>query len=367
MVQFHTFGSTSTPCYVPPALERSGKLTCRDRRHLSNARILGWQGISHPGLTWRYNTSQNSMTCLGYSCQIYQEFDATQPNCCLSVHRSCYTVLLDHLERTEGTMGNDSLMQRIAPFANRRGILSMQRLDPLSINGKRSASRGMFGSEYLDEEALRTGDIAATMPWIMCDPTDLPSITTSLHGYDNTTYSSNGRLRRAPPKNLPSLPGRVGVPPLLLLHKAAIMEPSPTIPAQLLTPPMSPVDGCTAHQPYFRASSQTLAPKEPSIFLSLPPHVLLNIISYLHLPSLHALSQTCSILRRYLSPESKIWPAISKSTLGFTPAFLYNQQFAEFYLHVRGNSRMENLVLLQRKRVEKVVQFIIYSPRKLCY
>ncbi|KAJ1662617.1 hypothetical protein EV178_005732 [Coemansia sp. RSA 1646] len=394
MVQFHTYGSTSSKymdifkysgfllqatCYVPPALERSGKLTYRDRRHLGNVRILGWHGISHPGLTWHYSANLNSMTCLGYSCQIYQDFDPSQPNSCLSVHRSCYTVLLEHLERTEGTAGGSGLMQRVAPFADRRGIVSIPRPGVAGRKGKRHSSNGIVdGISWNGEDMFQDADVAAKMPWLVCDPTDLPTVAASQYYSRSSSIGSSfgGLLEKQQNKcTAPrSLSDRRGAPPPLLLHREISVESDDdddfvcsTIPAQLLTPPTSPIDECNTqphfHMPPATVRSNATAVCKPSVLLSLPPHVLLNVISHLHLPSLLVLSQTCSALRKYLSSDSKVWSVMSRSTLSFTPAFLYNQQFAEFYMRVRGNSRLENQVLLQRERVEKIVSYIMYSQK----
>ncbi|KAJ2394291.1 hypothetical protein GGI23_004745 [Coemansia sp. RSA 2559] len=212
----------------------------------------------------------------------------------------------------------------------------------------------------------------AKIPWLVCDPTDLPTIGLPQQ-YSSGICSGYGGLSGKTQSRFTtqwSLSSRRGgaPPPLLLLRETDAEDGDDnddvcsTIPAQLLTPPTSPVDECNK-QPRFHMPPATTTVRKPSMLLSLPPHVLLNVVSHLHLPSLLVLSQTCSALRKYLSPDSKIWSAMSRSTLGFTPEFMYNQQFAEFYTRVRGNSRLENQVLLQRKRVEKIVCHIMYSQK----
>ncbi|KAJ1826975.1 hypothetical protein LPJ70_007608, partial [Coemansia sp. RSA 2708] len=106
----------------------------RDRRHLCNTRILSRQGISHPGLSWHYDEQLNAMTCLGHSCVIYREFLPDEADSCVSVHRSCYTLLLGHMERSEGTGRACGLMQRILPYINSQGVLA---LDPAAMQQRK--------------------------------------------------------------------------------------------------------------------------------------------------------------------------------------------------------------------------------------
>ncbi|KAJ1939860.1 hypothetical protein GGF37_004224, partial [Kickxella alabastrina] len=302
----------------------------RDRRHLTNARILGWKGISHPGLTWHYDHELNAMTCLGYSCPIYTEFNPTahNQNSCLSVHRSCYTLLAEQLERIEGSLGSCNLLQRLSPHIDSRGILSMDKCRKI----KKQRSRMNFHLSHTNTATTATtATITNTaMAWSMCDPTDLPNI-------DILSPRSEA----------------MGLSPVRFADTESkmYMAEKHTISQQLLTPPMSPMN--TSMEQFDIAPIFTL--------LTLPVPILLGIFSYLQFHEILALSQSCSVLRRYFSAESQVWSQMCQSTLKFTPKLLHNRQLAEYYLRVRGNERMETKVLVQRKHVEKVIQQFMHS------
>ncbi|KAJ2355805.1 hypothetical protein IWW50_003089 [Coemansia erecta] len=131
------------------------------------------------------------------------------------------------------------------------------------------------------------------------------------------------------------------------------------IPSQLLTPPMSPVEdteGTFLEQP----SKPNIDLPHIHNLLMLPPHILLSIVSHLHSPDITTLSQSCSIFRIYLAPTSPVWAQVCRLAFTYTPKYLSNQQIAEYYLRVRGNNRLENQVLVQRQRVERIVHYIVH-------
>ncbi|KAJ2298558.1 hypothetical protein IWW55_004434, partial [Coemansia sp. RSA 2706] len=301
----------------------------RDRRHLCNTRILSRQGISHPGLSWHYDEQLNAMTCLGHSCVIYREFLPDEADSCVSVHRSCYTLLLGHMERSEGTGRVCGLMQRILPYINSQGVLA---LDPAAMQQRK---RRFGHSQDKGREA-----------WLMCDPTDLPPVA----ALDNR-WAAGGCT-----------------PPALTLRVAARDESldghaghgcadDMYIPRQLLTPPMSPAESSDgAFAPAASTPSPKLAPAHS--LLMLPPHVLLSIVSHLQAADISALARTSSIFRMYLAPASPVWAQVCRMALSYTPRFLGNQQAADYYMRVRGNRRLEDRVLVQRERVEQTIRTI---------
>ncbi|KAJ1859994.1 hypothetical protein LPJ73_001581 [Coemansia sp. RSA 2703] len=328
MVAFHGFGSTSkycflcaAPCYVPAVTERPGELTCRDRRHLSNVRLLSATGISHPGLTWRYNESLNAMQCLGYSCPIYPAYDGT-PSSCLSVHRACYALLLDRLECTSGTLGSQNLLQRLSPFVDCRGVVRMR-----AAEGRRRAA----------SDPLPRAPTQEILGLAMCDPTDLPMVI------------RGGVAMRTAPATLLAADTHAN-----MYHADSLL-----IPTQLLTPPQSPTDRTSSPTFAFNAAAAPV-PVQPTL-LHLPAPILTLISSYLRAPEIITLSQTCSALRLYFAAESHVWPQMCRSALGFTPRLLHNHQMAEYYMRVRGDERVERRVLVQRSRIERVIDQIVQS------
>ncbi|KAJ2300073.1 hypothetical protein IW139_001324 [Coemansia sp. RSA 353] len=325
MVQLQAFGSTSKYCFICAG---------RDRRHLSNTRILGRHGISHPGLTWRYSEEQEVMTCLGYSCRIYRKFDLADLNCCLSVHRSCYTLLLDHLERSEGSGAMCELMQRVLPFIDSRGVLSAN-----FIHNKRRQQW----------QKRRTTCSNTSDAWLMCDPTDLPAVSTLEDKYFSGGYEPHSLALLVPSSGF-QFGGDTG---------QMCFEDSMGIPAQLLTPPMSPVEEVEETFMDQPDKESSIVPHRRNLAM-LPPHILLSIVSYLHSPGIAALSQTCSIFRIYLAPTSPVWAQVCRLAFSYTPKYQNNQQIAEYYLRVRGNSRLESRVLVQRERIERIIRSIVH-------
>ncbi|KAJ2781337.1 hypothetical protein GGI15_003242 [Coemansia interrupta] len=327
MVAFHGFGSTSkycflcaAPCYAPPASEGPLELTCRDRRHLSNVRVLSHSGISHPGLTWRYNATLNAMQCLGYSCPASAHLDTTQPSVCLSVHRACYALLLDRLERSEGSLGSRGLLLRLLPLVDARGVVRLR-------EGRRRAA-----SDPLPMVRERGGSGA----WRLCDPTDLPGVT------------PGAVAMMAAPAELLLRPAG---PPAEDAQAHMYRADSRLIPAQLLTPPHSPASPGPSSSSTF---DTPVLPTRASHLLQLPAPILSLVCSHLRAAEIIALSQTCSALRLYFAAESSVWPQMCREALGFTPRLLHNHQMAEYYMRVRGDQRTEQCVLVQRCRIERV-------------
>ncbi|KAJ2885759.1 hypothetical protein H4R27_001137 [Coemansia aciculifera] len=336
MVHFRTFGSTGKPCYVPRSHEQQAELTTRDRRHLCNTRILGWHGISHPGLTWKYSETQNAMMCLGYSCAVYREFDLTLPDCCVSVHRSCYALLAGHLERAEGSLvGGQNLLQHISVHIDSRGVLSADSLYR-SINYQpRIPPR------------LKLRQAAKPYAWLMCDPTDLPSIPTPMLYID---VQDQGGQRQGV-----DIPRGLGHSSCKLSSDEAnlyLAEQTHIIPTQLLTPPPSPTSSMSEGMEVLvsRARSAVeLVPERPSFseLLHLPPHILLSIVSHLPASDMLHLSQTCTQMRNYLSANSAVWTQMCRTNLAYTPKHLFNQQAAEYYLGIRGPENLGVSVVIE--------------------
>ncbi|KAI8320993.1 hypothetical protein GQ54DRAFT_262567 [Martensiomyces pterosporus] len=185
---------------------------------------------------------------------------------------------------------------------------------------------------------------AKAQPWMMCDPTDLPSIPP----LDiNTTAEAQ----------ISVLIGQLEGDEMAGLYKSELGH----INLQLHTPPDSPTESIKDTRTFgdFNDNStQSSAAAPVHSLLSLPPHIVLEIVSNLYMPDIRSLSLTCTAFRRYLCAESHIWPLMCRSKLTYTPRFLHRHQSAAYYLHVRGNDRLENLVLLQRARVENVIQQI---------
>ncbi|KAJ2767720.1 hypothetical protein IWQ57_003841, partial [Coemansia nantahalensis] len=314
---------------------RSKELTCRDRWHLCSVRILGRHGISHPGLAWHYSEEQNAMVCLGHQCPIYDAFDPAREDCCLTVHRSCYSLLLDRLERTDGAAGALFLLQRIAPYINSQGVVAGV--------GRPAAAAAAAPTAQWKRQA-----------WLACDPTDLPAVSpTGAAG-----YSGRGVGQRPVPPPLAT--GRTAAASRTTNNAWALADMD--IPRQLLTPPASPTGDST--RTFTKAPDNAKPGRMPSkhSLLTLPPHMLLAIVSHLCRRDITALSQTCSALERYLSSNSSVWGRVCRMALRYTPRHLTNPQMAEYYLQVRGNSRLEGRVLVQRGRVERVIHHIAQSP-----
>ncbi|KAJ1724485.1 hypothetical protein LPJ53_001255 [Coemansia erecta] len=334
-----------------------GELTCRDRRHLSNVRVLSHTGISHPGLTWRYNAALNAMQCLGYSCPIYARFDLAQQqqqqqpfaSTCLSVHRACYALLHDRLERSEGSMGSKDLLRRLLPFVDARGVVRMRE------GGGGSGGRQRAASDPLPRARAAGGENGAL--WCLCDPTDLPAV--ALGGF--------GLGGRAAPAELLRAAGAPAGDAQALMYCAD----SRLIPAQLLTPPHSPADPAPSTFSSASASASASTPAYPARptattattatanqLLQLPAPILSLLASYLRAAEIIALSQTCAEFRLYFAAESRVWPQMCRKALGYTPRLLHNHQMAEYYMRVRGDERAERSVLVQRSRIERVIEQI---------
>ncbi|PIA18053.1 hypothetical protein COEREDRAFT_79997 [Coemansia reversa NRRL 1564] len=192
--------------------------------------------------------------------------------------------------------------------------------------------------------------------WLMCDPTDLPTV-----GFPENIHRTHNFKSHLPP-------------PLLLPHIRQVTAfynsgtsshivrtyKDTAIPKQLLTPPMSPSDSADeVFAEYSEEPADNYPPRHN--LLTLPPHILLSIVSHLYLEDISALSQTCSTLRSYLSLNSPVWPHICRIAFSYTPEYLSNKQIAEYYLHVRGNSRLESRVLVQRERVERAIRCITHA------
>ncbi|KAJ2877754.1 hypothetical protein IWW38_006498, partial [Coemansia aciculifera] len=272
------------------------------------------------------------MTCLGYSCPVYRDFNPTIRDCCLSVHRSCYALLADHLERTEGSLvGGQNLLQRISAHIDGRGVLSTDSICRQKVQQPARSSK-----------------------WLMCDPTDLPFIPTPALSIGVRRQGRRPRAMEIPwglGRSLAKQPGD------------CYLDEAELIPAQLLTPPPSPTNSMSEGIEALVSRAQPKIPvleRAPTrVLLHLPPHMLLSIVSHLSASDLLHLSQTCRWMRSYLSSNSAVWTRMCRTTLVYTPKHLYNQQAAEYYLSIRGNHRLESLVLLQRERVEVVIECIM--------
>ncbi|KAJ1728314.1 hypothetical protein LPJ61_004097 [Coemansia biformis] len=286
------------------------------------------------------------MVCLGHSCRIYDAFDPAQEDCCLTVHRSCYTLLLDKLDRTEGAEGGMLLMQRVMPYINSQGVVS-----PAVLAGRGKGRQ----RQHAAGAAAPPAGLRRPEAWLTCDPTDLPAIPPAVMS------CSPVRGARRYPVPPPLLPGRVELAVRNSTdHTWALAEVG--IPRQLLTPPTTPTEGGN-HTFVAAADEPAWGSKPPKHnLLTLPPHMLLAIVSHLCSTDITALSQTCSALQRYLSTGSPVWGRVCRLALRYTPKYLSNQQMAEYYLRVRGNSRLEDRVLVQRERVEQIIHHIAHLP-----
>ncbi|KAJ2852269.1 hypothetical protein IWW36_000412 [Coemansia brasiliensis] len=186
--------------------------------------------------------------------------------------------------------------------------------------------------------------VQSKSPWLLCDPTDLPSITST---FDNCSFAGGTK----PPSLTVLVPSREWH----LGGNFAEQMGLESIPQQLLTPPMSPIEDAFADSiPETHSHKHSLH--------TLPPHILLSIVSHLQSPDITALSQTCSIFRIYLAPTSPVWSQMCRLALNYTPKYLSRQQTAEYYLRVRGNRRLEDQVLVHRERIEKVIYSIVHLP-----
>ncbi|KAJ2443694.1 hypothetical protein GGF42_006542 [Coemansia sp. RSA 2424] len=299
------------------------------------------------------------MTCLGYSCPVYREFDPTLRDCCVSVHRSCYALLAGHLEQAEGSLvGGQNLLQRISAHIDSKGALSADSI--------RRSSRYCPQTLPPPQKASQPG---MASKWLMCDPTDLPSIPTP-----KLSIGVQGGGERPRAMEIPwGLGHSLNKQPRDCRHDEAelyMSEQIHLIPAQLLTPPPSPTKSMSEGIEAFASRAQPSIPaleRAPvwstpvNALLHLPPHVLLSIVSHLSASDLLHLSQTCAWMRSYLSSNSAVWAKMCRANLGYTPKHLLNQQAAEYYLSIRGNHRLESLVLLQRERVEVIIDWIMRS------
>ncbi|KAJ2264129.1 hypothetical protein GGI01_000148 [Coemansia sp. RSA 376] len=288
------------------------------------------------------------MVCLGYSCTVYSEFDPTIPDCCVSVHRSCYALLAGHLERAEGSLvGGQNLLQRISVHIDSRGVLSADSLCRSINYHPRIPPR------------LKMRQPAKPTAWLMCDPTDLPSIPTPVLYIDVQNHAAQRQgmdIPRGLGHSSYEMPNDV-----TNLYLAEQMQ---IIPAQLLTPPPSPTSSMSEGMEVLVSRARSaVKPERPSFseLLHLPPHILLSIVSHLPRSDMLQLSQTCTRMRNYLSTNSAIWTQMCRTNLAYTPKHLFNQQAAEYYLGIRGNHRLESLVLKQRERVEVIIDCIMRS------
>ncbi|KAJ2627455.1 hypothetical protein H4R22_004395 [Coemansia sp. RSA 1290] len=210
------------------------------------------------------------------------------------------------------------LFHRVLPYINSQGVLA--------------------ASIVSQQHKLAAAQIAK--PWQLCDPTDLPCIP-----FDNCSFAGGSK----PPLTV-LVPNREWH---LSGSTAEQMDFDESIPQQLLTPPMSPIDTFVDSIPETHSLRHSLH--------TLPPHILLSIVSYLRSPDITALAQTCSIFRIYLAPTSPVWSQMCRLALNYTPKFLSHQQTAEYYLRVRGNRRLEDQVLVQREQIEKVIYSIVHQ------
>ncbi|KAJ2799990.1 hypothetical protein H4S07_005291 [Coemansia furcata] len=199
----------------------------------------------------------------------------------------------------------------------------------------------------------------------MCDPIDLPAVPTPVFYVD--IQSRGGRRQGI------DIPWGLG-------HSSCQMSSDEEdlylaemhiIPTQLLTPPPSPIGSLSEGIELLVSRAQQrsaveLVPKVSPSFsglLHLPPHMLLSIVSCLSASDMIHLSQTCTRMANYLSTNSAVWTQLCRTYLAYTPERVLknNQQAAEYYLGIRGNHRLESLVLKQRKRVEVTIDYIIRS------
>lgn len=208
------------------------------------------------------------MEYLNYTCRIYQTFDPTRPGHCLSVHRTCFSVLTNYLEVSPLLVNNqlNRLWDYIAPLVGLDGTI------------ERKHQKG----------------------WLLCDPTHLP---------------------------IPESPQL------------------PCISHSLPTPPPSPI-------------LRTIG--EANILAWLPPHILLNIVTYLDDSySLTNLSHTCTFMHNHLDKrDSVVWQKLCRRRLWFTPNFHTASQYAEYYLKAQEHLSYYNKCLLQRHRIVKILNKI---------
>ncbi|KAJ2734059.1 hypothetical protein IW152_002605 [Coemansia sp. BCRC 34962] len=200
----------------------------------------------------------------------------------------------------------------------------------------------------------------------MCDPTDLPSTPVPI--------LSVGVQSRGGKRQEMEIPQGLRHSSCNIPHNEEnlyIEELMHIIPAQLLTPPPSPTNSVPKEmevllprtQPAAEPAAEPAPNERPllSRFLDLPPHILLSIVSHIPASDLLHLSQTCTWMRNYLSKNSAIWAQLCRKYLTYTPKHLFNQQAAEYYLGIRGNLRLESLVLQQRERVEFAIDCILQT------
>ncbi|KAJ2691749.1 hypothetical protein H4R19_006295 [Coemansia spiralis] len=285
------------------------------------------------------------MVCLGHQCPIYDVFDPAREDCCLTVHRSCYSLLVDRLEHADGAAGTLFLLQRIAPYINSQGVVTATGTLP-----------GRPATPAIAPMVLRK-----PRPWLGCDPTDLPPISPPMGA---ACFSGRGIGRRPVPP--PLLVGQAGTCSRDISGDAtahAWPEEDMCVPRQLLTPPTTPTgEGTRTFAGPIEEDPRRGQPPPKHSLLTLPPHMLLAIVSHLCRRDITVLSQTCSALQRYLSSNSSVWGRVCRMALRYTPRHLTNSQMAEYYLQVRGNNRLEGRVLVQRGRVERVIHHIVQSP-----
>ncbi|KAJ2776513.1 hypothetical protein H4R18_005629 [Coemansia javaensis] len=344
---------------------------------MRSARVLGRDGISHPGLVWRYSEEQDAMVCLGHQCPIYDVFDPAKEDCCLTVHRSCYTLLLDRLERAEGAADGPLLMQRILPHINSQGVMRTDAA--LACAGRQDLGQGQRGRALRGArpEPQRPGP----PPWLTCDPTDLPAVSLSRGGFSGRAARRGSIVPPPPPLVVMAMAAAPGFRGSNRdMHSESdggdddndncygemYLSGEAEIPKQLLTPPLTPTDRAEDVFPAAgsapkkaAAAAAAAGPPARHSLLGLAPHMLLSIVSHLRPGDITALSQTCSALRAYLAPSSPVWGLVCRLALRYTPKHLSNQQLAEYYLRVRGNSRLEGCVLVQRERVERAICQIV--------
>ncbi|KAJ2665466.1 hypothetical protein IW148_001587 [Coemansia sp. RSA 1199] len=182
----------------------------------------------------------------------------------------------------------------------------------------------------------------------MCDPTDLPAVSTPEDEYFSSGYEPHSLALLVPPSGF-QFGGDT---------EQMCFEEAMGIPAQFLTPPMSPVEEVEETFMEQPDKASLMVPHRRNLAM-LPPHILLSIVSYLHSPGIAALSQTCSIFRIYLAPTSPVWAQVCRLAFSYTPKYQSNQQIAEYYLRVRGNNRLESRVLVQRERIERIIRSIV--------